>query len=246
GIVLDGDELTAAVAVSFPDGFTTVSRLSLATSASTQVWAADGSFEFNNPLRRGNSLYFSSNEVDAPARDGIFRMPYPGGDPERIIDWRVTPIVYGMVRLNDTLYFSSDTPNHHGLHSMPIDGGTPVLLYRPVFGVTSVAAGDGRVFWAELGEDGNGGLVKTSALDGSDLRTLATLADRVEDLAVDDETVYVATRHNDVMGISAVPVVGGPSSVLVGASRVDRLSQDADYLYFVGNSGVYRLRKHVP
>lgn len=247
GMTLDGDDLTTAVSVGFPNGYARVSRLSLATSARTPLWSTDGGFEFENMLRRGNSLYFSSRIVDDLARRGIFRMPYQGGAPQRISEWLVAPIWYGMVRLDDVLYFSSETPGHHGLHSMPIDGGTPTLLYRPVFQLTSVTARNGRLFWAELDESGDGGLVKTSALDGSDLRTLATLPGRVLDVVVDDETVYVGTEEGARMGIRAVPIAGGGVAVaLSGAPRVDWLAEDTDYLFFVGGDGVYRLRKRRP
>jgi hypothetical protein len=46
------------------------------------------------------------------------------------------------------------------------------------------------------------------------------------------------------MSIGAVPLSGGGIlPVLPAQTRVDRLTQDADYLFFVGPDGVYRLRK---
>ena len=68
----------------------------------------------------------------------------------------------------------------------------------------------------------------------------------MRDLAVDDDTVYVVTSAA-VMSIRAVPVAGGEVTVPLPASpRVDLLTVDADYLFFVGNFGVYRLRKRGP
>ena len=80
--------------------------------------------------------------------------------------------------------------------------------------------------------------------DGTGQQVLADVMTYVMGVAADSGAIYFTTEDSGGMGLSWIPLAGGaPASLVSGEMRVDRLTQDADYLFFIGHDGVYRVRK---
>jgi hypothetical protein len=254
GMLLDGDELTTGSGDSAPTSFENLWRRDLTSAQPAQatlLWSANYAFEFNNLTRGDDSLYFSSTYFCDPTHQGIFAAPYGGGPPTRLLDWELQEVEEAMVLVGSTLYFSYIPPaGMYGLYSIPTSGGTPKLLGVPKqVSIMNVVATDGnRLYWGALGSLATAnGYVGSMNLDGSDPVLLASMDAQVLDLVVDADTVYFTTDGVGgavIASLYAVPSAGGSvKTLLSGVPRVDLLAQDADYLFFVGKDGVYRLRK---
>jgi hypothetical protein len=254
GMLLDGDELTTAAGDSAPNPFENLSRRDLTSAEPAQatlLWSASYPFEFDNLTRGGDSLYFSYTNPCDEAHQGIYSAPYGGGAPTLLFDWGLQEVAQAMVLVGPALYFSYIPPGgDYGLYSMPTSGGTPKLLGVPKKdSLMNVVATDGnRLYWGGLGSASKAnGSVGSMKLDGSDPVLLASMGAQVLDLVVDADAVYFTTDGVGgavIASLYAVPSSGGSvKTLLSGVPRVDLLAQDADYLFFVGMDGVYRLRK---
>jgi hypothetical protein len=198
GMLLDGDDLTFGTGVAFPNGYGKLWRKRLGSKESGQpmlLWSTDVSFHFDNLSRSGDTLYFSVGALGDLSSQGIYRAPYEGGAPHRLLDWRVEGVLRGMVRVDDALYFSSDEPAHYGIYSLPLGGGEPRFLYRPDFLINALKASGRRLLWAEVIDTvpTPGGRIRSMALDGSGPRTLVESSERLTDLVADEDRVYFVT-----------------------------------------------------
>ncbi len=253
GLLLEGGALTSAVGVSAPDPFVHVVRrdiLGAMPTAASPVWSSDVPFQLDNLARVGGSLVFSWTSAPSDTMVGIYRMPYAGGAPVQISDWQVEPEPHMMAVSGGVAYLSSDDPSHYGIASFDLGAQKPpVLLYPevpPISVVAGIAVAGGRIVWAdvEVGNGNNESWIREMALDGSGQVVVADLPTYVMGVVADGAAIYFTTEQGATMGLSWIPLAGGtPASLVTGEMRVDRLTQDADYLYYVGHDGVYRVRK---
>jgi hypothetical protein len=64
------------------------------------------------------------------------------------------------------------------------------------------------------------------------------LVAKVLELTVDDSAVYFTTSAQAPMALDAVSITGGPiMTLLSGQNRIDRLTEDDDYVNFIDSAG---------
>jgi len=263
GLLLENGALTSDSEVDAPNPYADINRRYLGspnpTAAKSLLWT-DVPFQLRCLVRGGDFLYFSWTTGEQYPEEGIYRMPYAGGTPLRLSDWR--PVGFHSMVLDapaGALYFFSDSPDHYGLASLDIAGATAPVLFRPEQRLaTAVTVQGGRVYWADI-DPGNAGPSKESWIrsirpDGTDEKVVADLPTQIDDLISDEHALYFITTDVDLtktpdvtMNLSSISLAGGNSTrVVAGESNIDLLTADADYLFYIGHGGVYRVRKPVP
>jgi len=78
-------------------------------------------------------------------------MPYDGGAPMRMSNWRVEPAPHAMVLNSGLPYISSDDPAHYGIATLDVAGGlAPSFIRAAQFLIAGMAVAADRVFWSEI------------------------------------------------------------------------------------------------
>jgi hypothetical protein len=166
-------------------------------------------------------VYFTAGDV-------IKRVSKDGAAPTDLVTNEVSP---GGLVLSSTLMWASEGTtgaSSGAIREASLSGGAAKSLVAKI-SPRSFSRLENRVAWSEFGT----GLVRTAAIDGSDLRDLALIDPKVEGLAAvlaDDDNVYFATDK----ALRVVSLAGGgtPQTILTGGDAGKYvLASDATYVY---------------
>ena len=232
GIVADTDSVYFADA----DFFQSYRVMSVAVNGGPiNILLADTTYDMNDFVRSMTSdattLYWVDlNQVRSMAKTGGPVTNLAG--PRTIPPWSVT-------RVGSNLYWIEAPCCAHGdkgtIHTVPITGGTPVIVQDNLDSPSSIASDPGHVFWIEGGA-GIGAIegfasLRSSALGGGNARTLIETT-AGGPFAADANAIYWADKWT----IKRVPLAGGPPQrIATGDFYIQEVATDGVNVYWVEN-----------
>jgi len=232
GIVADTDSVYFADA----DFFQSYRVMSVAVNGGPiNILLADTTYDMNDFVRSMTSdattLYWVDlNQVRSMAKTGGPVTNLAG--PRTIPPWSVT-------RVASNLYWIEAPCCAHGdkgtIHTVPITGGTPVIVQDNLDSPSSIASDPGHVFWIEGGA-GIGAIegfasLRSSALGGGNARTLIETT-AGGPFAADANAIYWADKWT----IKRVPLAGGPPQrIATGDFYIQEVATDGVNVYWVEN-----------
>jgi len=232
GIVADTDSVYFADA----DFFQSYRVMSVAVNGGPiNILLADTTYDMNDFVRSMTSdattLYWVDlNQVRSMAKTGGPVTNLAG--PRTIPPWSVT-------RVGSNLYWIEAPCCAHGdkgtIHTVPITGGTPVIVQDNLDSPSSIASDAGHVFWIEGGA-GIGAIegfasLRSSALGGGNARTLIETT-AGGPFAADANAIYWADKWT----IKRVPLAGGPPQrIATGDFYIQEVATDGVNVYWVEN-----------
>ncbi len=232
GIVADTDSVYFADA----DFFQSYRVMSVAVNGGPiNILLADTTYDMNDFVRSMTSdattLYWVDlNQVRSMAKTGGPVTNLAG--PRTIPPWSVT-------RVGSNLYWIEAPCCAHGdkgtIHTVPITGGTPVIVQDNLDSPSSIASDPGHVFWIEGGA-GIGAIegfasLRSSALGGGNARTLIETT-AGGPFAADANAIYWADKWT----IKRVPLAGGPPQrIATGDFYIQDVATDGVNVYWVEN-----------
>jgi len=232
GIVADTDSVYFADA----DFFQSYRVMSVAVNGGPiNILLADTTYDMNDFVRSMTSdattLYWVDlNQVRSMAKTGGPVTNLAG--PRTIPPWSVT-------RVGSNLYWIEAPCCAHGdkgtIHTVPITGGTPVIVQDNLDSPSSIASDPGHVFWIEGGA-GIGAIegfasLRSSALGGGNARTLLETT-AGGPFAADANAIYWADKWT----IKRVPLAGGPPQrIATGDFYIQDVATDGVNVYWVEN-----------
>ena len=232
GIVADTDSVYFADA----DFFQSYRVMSVAVNGGPiNILLADTTYDMNDFVRSMTSdattLYWVDlNQVRSMAKTGGPVTNLAG--PRTIPPWSVT-------RVGANLYWIEAPCCAHGdkgtIHTVPITGGTPLIVQDNLDSPSSIASDPGHVFWIEGGA-GIGAIegfasLRSSALGGGNARTLIETT-AGGPFAADANAIYWADKWT----IKRVPLAGGPPQrIATGDFYIQDVATDGVNVYWVEN-----------
>ena len=148
-------------------------------------------------------VYLSGEDLEA-AGQGLFRVPRTGGEHEVLVIGQGRPHYF---KVSDSgIYWDDEL----GLMQLPLDGGTPALLWpNETDTAQSVALDAGSVYFSTAGTEG--GRLMRADLDGSQVAVILDHSVGLLSVAVNDTTA-LAAEHLSFGGsqVLSVPKCGCP------------------------------------
>ena len=232
GIVADTDSVYFADA----DFFQSYRVMSVAVSGGPiNILLADTTGDMNDFVRSMTSDATTLYWVDL---NQVRSMAKTGGAVTNLAGQRTIP-PWSVTRVGSNLYWIEAPCCAHGdkgtIHTVPITGGTPVIVQDNLDSPSSIASDPGHVFWIEGGA-GIGAIegfasLRSSALGGGNARTLIETT-AGGPFAADANAIYWADKWT----IKRVPLAGGPPQrIATGDFYIQDVATDGVNVYWVEN-----------
>lgn len=226
-------------------------RTDLTAQSTTNLMDAPTGPFVGSMARHDNALLYAITSSQYPEQNGIYELPFTGGVGTRLFALRVSPMANAMQISKDTLVFASDSRGA-GIYTTALPPkGAPSLLARIDFLAGGLAVRGDRVYWTDTVSFATSreGTLWSARLDGSEKVALLRRPGNLLEVVVDDTDAFVTfadpVEHGE--GIVRVPLAGGPATDIVsGVNRATKLAADEVNLFWLGDDGVYRLRKRQP